>query len=132
MSKRFIVYCHTNKINGKRYVGITSLKPKLRWQNGLGYLRNVHFHSAIEKYGWEEFNHEILFEDLTVDEACEKEKELIAKWDLCNPLKGYNNSYGGEHGQMSEEAKKRFSAKTKGHGYWKGKKIPLHFVGDEQ
>lgn len=122
--KKFIVYCHTNKINGKRYVGITSLEPSQRWKNGNGYYRNTHFYSAIQKYGWEEFSHEILFEDLTVEEACEKEIELIAKWDLCNSKKGYNNSYGGEHGKMSEEAKARFSKKAKGNGYWKGKTIP--------
>ena len=124
MNNKFIVYCHTNKINGKRYVGITRLEPNVRWKNGNGYYRNEHFYSAIKKYGWEEFAHEILFEDLTEQEACEKEKELIAKWNLCDSSKGYNNSYGGEHGEMSEEAKTRFSLKTKGHGYWKGKVIP--------
>lgn len=124
MDKKYIVYCHTNKINGKRYVGITSLDPKVRWKNGNGYYRNEHFYSAIQKYGWEEFAHEVLFTDLTVNEACEKEMYLIAKWDLCNHAKGYNNSYGGEHGKMSEESKTRFSKKQKGKGFWKGKVIP--------
>ena len=124
MAKKYIVYCHTNKLNGKRYVGITSIEPNKRWKNGNGYYRNEHFYSAIQKYGWEDFTHEILFTDLTEKEACDKEIELIAKWDLCNSNKGYNNSYGGEHGQMSEEAKNRFSLKRKGKGYWLGKKIP--------
>ena len=57
-------------------------------------------------------------------EACAKEIELIAKWDLCNSDKGYNNTYGGEHGHMSEEAKARFSLQMKGKGFWKGKRIP--------
>lgn len=125
MSK-YVVYCHTNKINGKRYVGITSLSLRRRWNNGEGYKPNQHFYSAIKKYGWEEFTHEVLYEDLTLEAACEKEKYLIAKWDLCNSDKGYNNTFGGEHGKMSEHTKKRMSEAQKGEkGFWYGKKLPI-------
>lgn len=33
------VYIHTNKINGKKYVGVTCRDPKTRWANGAGYKR---------------------------------------------------------------------------------------------
>lgn len=35
----FLVYKHTNLINNKSYIGITSLidNPNLRWKNGNGY-----------------------------------------------------------------------------------------------
>lgn len=46
-----IVYCHINKINGKRYFGITYQKPKDRWKNGTHYEHNKHFSNSIKKYG---------------------------------------------------------------------------------
>lgn len=50
--KKFFVYVHTNKINNKKYVGITSKeRPELRWgKNGYGYANSV-FYNAIVKYG---------------------------------------------------------------------------------
>ena len=56
--KTYTVYCHTSP-SGKRYVGITCKSLNSRWQNGKGYLYNKHFYSAIQKYGWENFKHEI-------------------------------------------------------------------------
>ena len=91
------VYVHINKINGKRYVGITSkAKPEHRWNSGRGYGENTHFRGAIQKYGWDNFIHIVLFDNLTELEAKTKECELIAEWDTCNPLYGYNMTIGGD------------------------------------
>ena len=110
----YIVYCHTNKINGKRYVGITRQKPERRWSNGHGYENNIHFANAIKKYGWEEFSHEILFTGLNKKDAQEKEIELIAKWDLTNSEKGYNVAPGGNLlPALSEDSKKKISDSLK-------------------
>lgn len=92
----FSVYCHTNKANGKRYVGITKSKVQRRWKNGNGYRNNAHFHSAIMKYGWDGFEHEILFDGLTEAEGKEKERELIAKHHLQDQRYGYNQTAGGD------------------------------------
>ena len=51
----YTVYMHINKINDKKYVGITSRTPELRWQNGTAYKRNPHFNAAIQKYGWDNY-----------------------------------------------------------------------------
>ena len=53
--KKFTVYMHTNRLNNKKYIGITCQDPKKRWRNGKGY-KNGYFASAINKYGWDCIN----------------------------------------------------------------------------
>lgn len=111
----FTVYCHINKVNGKRYVGITKQKPETRWQSGNGYNNNEYFWRAIKKYGWKNFEHEILYENLIKEEAEKIEIQLIAEWETTNRSKGYNIANGGNHvGNVSEETKKKISKKHKG------------------
>lgn len=86
------VYLHTNKINGKYYVGITSKSVNERWQNGYGYCGQV-FYRAIKKYSWNNFDHEIIAEHLTREEASAMEQVLILK--LNSMENGYNMSPGG-------------------------------------
>ena len=106
----YTVYCHTNKINGKKYIGITGRKPEERWgSKGQNYTSTPHFYSAIQKYGWDNFNHEILFTDLTEEEACEIEKRLIKEYDTQNREKGYNILEGGQHSTMPEEIRQKIS-----------------------
>lgn len=109
----FIVYQHTNLINGKIYVGITALETEDRWRKGNGYYSNTHFYNAIQKYGWDNFKHEILFSNLTQEEACKIEIELIAFHKSNLSEFGYNGSTGGEYGHSgckhSIESRKKMS-----------------------
>ena len=75
----YTVYQHKNKINGKVYIGITKQAPEERWNNGKKYKSSPHFYAAIQKYGWDNFEHNILFQNLTKEEACQKEQKLIQK-----------------------------------------------------
>lgn len=93
----YTVYKHTAP-NGKVYIGITKKNPEQRWNYGNGYRQNKHFYRAILKYDWKNIKHEIVETGLTKEQACNKEIELIAKYDSTNPDKGYNNSTGGEYG----------------------------------
>ena len=96
MQNNFCVYKHTCP-NDKVYIGVTSKKPDYRWgKNGSGYKKQPHFWRAIQKYGWENIKHEILFENLTKEEACEKEIELIDLYNSTDVNYGYNKSTGGE------------------------------------
>lgn len=89
----YLIYKHTCKENGKSYIGQTKRNPKRRWKRGYGY-RGMFFYKAIEKYGWDGFDHIILEENIpTQEEANEKEKYYISLYDTIN--NGYNISIGG-------------------------------------
>jgi hypothetical protein len=74
------------------------MNPEYRWNHGKGYIKNQYFYRAIQKYGWNNFQHEILFSGLTKKEACDKEIELIELHNSTNPELGYNVSSGGDIG----------------------------------
>lgn len=116
--KKWCVYCHTNKINGKKYFGITSKAPEARWKNGRGYDKTqVYFYNAIQKYTWDGFEHEIISQGLTELEAKKLEVNLIALYKTnCrrynNPTYGYNCTDGGDGTSghlINEEIKKKIS-----------------------
>lgn len=103
--QRYTVYRHTAP-NGKVSIGITSMEPDKRWNNGYGYKRQPYFMNAIRKYGWDNFKHEILFVGLSKEEAERKEIELIAQCHSDEKAHGYNVEHGGNSsGKMSEAAK---------------------------
>lgn len=89
------VYMHENRVNGKKYIGITSQKPTRRWANGNGYRRCPFFYAAIQKHGWDAFRHEILYTELTEEDAERLEVELIAKYQTQDADHGYNLTAGG-------------------------------------
>ena len=111
----YSVYIHTNLINGKKYIGITKRKPEARWNNGKGYRHNEYFSNSIEKYGWNNFSHEIIYTNLTEDEACLKEQELIKLYKSNQRDFGYNLESGGRYCNISEETKNKISKSLKGH-----------------
>ena len=114
MEKKYCVYVHTNKVNGKRYIGITSMLPEKRWAKGRGYRSNVLFYRAIQKYGWESFEHSVLFDGLTREEAYAKEIELISTFKASNPRFGYNIDKGGNgSNRITEETRKKLSDGTR-------------------
>ena len=107
MNRNYCIYKHTNKINHKVYIGMTN-NHKRRWaNNGKEYEpkegRNSRFWSAIQKYGWDGFTHEILITGLSLKEAENAEIKAIAKYDSTNRYKGYNIAKGGNGGLICEK-----------------------------
>lgn len=113
--KSYVLYCHTNKLNGKKYIGITSQVPRKRWNNGNGYKNNLYFYRAIQKYGWHNFSHEILYTDLTQQEAENLEIKIIAEYKSFEKEYGYNIELGGNSGnKFTKETRDKISNALKG------------------
>ena len=125
--RNWCVYCHTNKISGKKYIGITGGDVNRRWQNGVGYRGSSYFYRAILKYGWDGFKHEILFGGLTESEAKLKEIELISLCKTNERTFGYNLTNGGEGTtglKMSDESKEKMRMAR--FGKYKGENHPMY------
>lgn len=100
----YTVYCHLNKITGKRYIGQTCQNPEKRWgQDGKGYISCPKFWNAIQKYGWNNFEHIILFTKLSSEEADLIEMKLIQDFNTIED--GYNIKIGGKHYTQEEIVK---------------------------
>lgn len=97
--KGYKIYIYTNKINNKKYVGQTCRSLSERAQkNGSGYKKCRKFWNAIQKYGWENFESEILYDGLTKDEANQIEIMTISELQTQNDKYGYNICEGGNLG----------------------------------
>lgn len=116
-NKNYFVYCHKNKTNNKVYIGITNDLNR-RWRNGNGYANQQLFGNAIRKYGWDNFEHQIMESGLSFEEACNRERYYIAlfksnAYRYSNPTYGYNLTDGGEgfHGIDRSGEKNSFYGK---------------------
>lgn len=116
----YIVYCHTNRLNGKRYVGWTSVSLKWRWKKHCEAARGDCQHlfaRALRKYGTSDdvWTHEVLETCETREDAqIRAEPHWIKFYESFGPM-GYNMTAGGEgtvgyvKGPMSDEAKQHLS-----------------------
>ena len=85
------VYLYTNKINNKKYCGLT--KNTIQHRRNGGYYKA--FGNALKKYGLENFDVEILYEVETLEEASKLEQKTINELNLLDRRFGYNIAKGG-------------------------------------
>lgn len=92
------VYLITNKINNKKYVGITN-DYKKRWANHKCCNNpTMAIAKAIKKYGAENFNFELIEENVPLEKIDEKEIYYIKLYEShVSTGKGYNISKGGRY-----------------------------------
>ena len=130
------VYIHRNLINGKCYIGQTHLSLNKRFgRNGSRYKNCISFGRAIDKYGWDNFSHTVLFDNLTKEEADYLERLYIKRYNTKDPNYGYNLTDGGDGVVGNRQTawnkglkmNKEFCEKMKGYSHpnkMKGKKLP--------
>lgn len=100
----YVVYEHKNKINNKRYIGVTGKTVEVRWSKKEGsYKASRRFHRALMKYGWDNFEHNILYTCDNKEEAFKKEIELIAEYKTIDSNFGYNAHIGGNAGFKNQK-----------------------------
>lgn len=98
------IYCFTNLINGKKYIGSTIHTPESRYKQHIynathenAHQYNYPLYQAIRKYGIDNFKFESLFEkECDEEEIREIEAEYIKKYNCVSP-NGYNQTYDTTH-----------------------------------
>lgn len=103
-----LIYKATNKINGKSYIGQTvqtlnQRKSRHKYAVEHNEQKYSKFYAAIKKYGWDNFEWEILEENnsWSYEDLDNKEKYYIQFFDTLN--NGYNLLPGGQDSITPEE-----------------------------
>lgn len=119
------LYQHINKINNKSYIGKTENINKRQENNGKNYQTCPRFQSAIVSYGWDNFEHKILFTCDSLEEINQKEKEYIKKYNTLDPNFGYNLAEGGTGGDTqkgkTQEEKEKYAKERREETLSRGK-----------
>ena len=92
-----IVYKATNLVNNKIYIGITTkaLSVRIKGHINDSIKPKYFFQRAINKYGRENFNWEIIDQAETLEELRSKEIEYIKNYNSTDKNIGYNITNGG-------------------------------------
>lgn len=108
------IYCLTNQINGKKYIGRTNdIRRRMTQHKNDSFNPNcarkydTPLAHAIRKYGWEAFNMEVLQQNEDKDIINQSEQEYILLYDTYSSG-GYNASIGGEFGAAGREYTSKF------------------------
>ena len=109
-----IIYKIQNKVNGKIYIGQTvgTLQHRIS-QHKSNSKKTSLINMAIRKYGWDNFDADIIDNAENIEELNQKEIYWIKYYKSISP-NGYNLEIGGKNATNSEETRKKISQALKG------------------
>lgn len=105
-TKKWIIYCYKNNINGKFYIGQTSsnLSRRSSGDSLVGYKNCTCFWNAIQKYGAKNFSRKIIKDNIkTQEEANNYEIFYISLFRSNDINYGYNLTTGGNQCEHLEK-----------------------------
>lgn len=111
------IYAIKNKTNQFHYIGLSTnieqrfLFHKRRLKSGKH--KNLHLQSSWDKTGEDEFEF-IILEECIEENLSEKEKFYIKHYNSADRKFGYNKTWGGEFGRLSDEIIKSTADKLRG------------------
>lgn len=134
MKKLSGIYCFVNKVNGKKYIGQAQdifdrrKQHKYRFSNlrDTGY-RSA-FHSALRKYGWENFDFYIL-QLCDIKDLDRKEEHWIRRLNTLCP-NGYNIILRACQSRKIKEISRQNQAPVKKEARLSSKDIDLNLIND--
>ena len=113
MSK-YVIYCLTNKVNGKKYVGQTINYKRRMYQHSMAHKECRALSNAIKKYGWHNFTSQIVITTNSHNELDRLEEKLIKEYNTFTP-NGYNlTSAARGGGIISEETRVLYRIRSAG------------------
>lgn len=112
-----IIYCATNTVNGKIYIGQTTMTLSARKSCHRINKRCSLFHRAIQKHGFDRFSWSVLEECHDKAELDSREGFWVENLKACQPEFGYNLKSGGfGNGKHSDITRQRLSEIAKACG----------------
>jgi group I intron endonuclease len=102
----YSIYKVVNTINGKVYIGYTNnfnRRKAAHKHNALKNKENVLFYKAIRKYGFENFQWEIIYQSLDKNHCINVMEKFFIEQHCSLSPKGYNITPGGEGGILYEK-----------------------------
>ena len=121
-----LIYMATNRVNGKEYIGQTIGSLKHRKQGHITDAKLhrdvMYFHKALRKYGFDNFDWEILHDNITnINDLNKSEIYYIKLYDTFE--NGYNLNAGGKNALTSHKTRKKIS---ENHVDFSGENHPMY------
>lgn len=120
--KIYSVYCITNILTDKKYIGYTSYNPHYRYKLHITASnsqckskdKKQHIHNAMTKHGIVNFEFSVLYQSYDEIHSINMEKYFINDYNTFGGISGYNHTTGGEIVKRSEATRKKHSKTMKG------------------